>query len=790
MVRNAALVMATTKLAVLEFLAGCGSGRRGLLLGAALLCACSVYDPRLLPGRGSGNVAEEDGGADTMDAQSGDAGVVDCTAEADARCTRPHSTANCVDGMCVIARCRDGYVDCDADSANGCEAKLDTTQNCGLCGAACRYNRATASCAAGRCGLATCNAGYGNCDADGDNGCETDLNSLSNCGECGRTCEATTNATAGCKSGKCAVGSCIGPFGDCDGDVANGCEQRLDTSDHCGACGDKCAPAHGEGSCSNGACVVTRCDPGFEDCNGRAADGCETALDDVDHCGGCGTSCKLAHVTHPSCDTSNGGYRCVVNHACDPEAGPCTEGALENGCEPGYSDCDGNESNGCEADLSRFNHCGACGNSCSQLYTTRECRDGKCLDLGCAPGANKCGGNACLSLATDPQNCGGCGQSCTGTTSMCAGGRCTPQICSAGRADCDADQANGCEVELNSANNCGLCGQRCPDRPHASGACRMGMCGIGNCDAGWKDCDGDPNNGCEIDIRSLNDCGDCAKACIAANAETSCNDNGQCQIRQCNDGRGNCNDNLADGCEADFDLPTTCGGCNNVCASLMEVVSSSCEDGNCNLVCVNGRADCDGSSATGCEADLSNAATCGNCMNDCTRLANVASATCSSGSCGNIQCGPGFSDCNGDPADGCERSLNSATDCGACDRACAPAHAEGQCTNGSCGLMQCDTGFADCNREPGDGCETPLSSAQNCGACGNVCASSGACVNGKCGCQTDAECGLGNSCCNGVCADTSTTCFLWPCIPGTAVPEARENCGGCGMVCPLWCCQG
>jgi hypothetical protein len=175
-------------------------------------------------------------------------------------------------------------------------------------------------------------------------------------------------------------------------------------------------------------------------------------------------------------------------------------------------------------------------------------------------------------------------------------------------------------------------------------------------------------------------------------------------------------------------------------------------------------------------------------MNNCTKLANVASATCNAGACGNILCRPGFADCNGDPADGCERSLNSLTDCGACNRACAPAHAQGQCTNGTCALMQCDRGFADCNTLPADGCETALSTAQNCGSCGNACTNNLACTNGRCGCTTDAECGYGNSCCDGVCADTTTTCFFWPCVPGTEASASNLNCGGCGIPC-LFCCQ-
>jgi len=36
-------------------------------------------------------------------------------------------------------------------------------------------------------------------------------------------------------------------------------------------------------------------------------------------------------------------------------------------------------------------------------------------------------------------------------------------VCNAGYANCDGNQANGCEVNLTSdSNNCGACGNVCP----------------------------------------------------------------------------------------------------------------------------------------------------------------------------------------------------------------------------------------------------------------------------------------------------------------------------------------
>ncbi len=59
-------------------------------------------------------------------------------------------------------------------------------------------------------------------------------------------------ATDECVAGACAVITCNADRGDCDGNAANGCETDLDTSAlHCGACGVSCGLG---GTCSNGEC--------------------------------------------------------------------------------------------------------------------------------------------------------------------------------------------------------------------------------------------------------------------------------------------------------------------------------------------------------------------------------------------------------------------------------------------------------------------------------------------------------------------------------------------------------
>ncbi|MBA2661714.1 MAG: hypothetical protein H0U74_05425 [Bradymonadaceae bacterium] len=95
-----------------------------------------------------------------------------------------------------------------------------------------------------------CPRGYGDCDENPDNGCETKLDSLEHCGGCGSVC-APANATAQCTGGVCAIEQCTQDFVDCDGQIANGCEYNRSVSpDLC--CGGTCGPA--------GICSEDRCD--------------------------------------------------------------------------------------------------------------------------------------------------------------------------------------------------------------------------------------------------------------------------------------------------------------------------------------------------------------------------------------------------------------------------------------------------------------------------------------------------------------------------------------------------
>jgi hypothetical protein len=62
-----------------------------------------------------------------------------CTPESCMPCIVPHASAVCSKTFeCVVAQCADDdWADCDGKPANGCETDIDSPSNCGGCGVKC-----------------------------------------------------------------------------------------------------------------------------------------------------------------------------------------------------------------------------------------------------------------------------------------------------------------------------------------------------------------------------------------------------------------------------------------------------------------------------------------------------------------------------------------------------------------------------------------------------------------------------------------------------------------------------
>ena len=165
----------------------------------------------------------------------------------------------CVGGACEISPCSAGFGECDGDAVVGCETDIQTSlDHCGFCGNMCTLANGSAQCSGGECLVGSCDASFGDCDALPSNGCETALASTTeHCGACDRGC-MNAHGTTSCSGSEC-VPACSSQFGDCDTSRLNGCETPIDTVTNCGSCGMACPANGGTPVCNSGVCG-TVCD--------------------------------------------------------------------------------------------------------------------------------------------------------------------------------------------------------------------------------------------------------------------------------------------------------------------------------------------------------------------------------------------------------------------------------------------------------------------------------------------------------------------------------------------------
>jgi hypothetical protein len=203
---------------------------------------------------------------------------------------------------------------------------------------------------------------------------------------------------------------------------------------------------------------------------------------------------------------------------------------------------------------------------------------------------------------------------------------------------------------------------------------------------------------------------------------------GQCQP--------SCSNGIQDGNETGVDCGGgTCPACalGGGCLQNTDCVGSTvCSAGQC--VCAGGLSNCDGNPANGCEANTSNdVVNCGSCNVVCT--GQNATPGCMAGQCTIGACNPGFADCDAMSGNGCEVSTNGdVNNCGGCNLVCTPPpNASAGCMGGQCTIGTCNPGFKNCDGMTPNGCEVNSNTDHNnCGLCGVVCGMAQTCVGGVC----------------------------------------------------------
>ncbi len=259
---------------------------------------------------------------------------------------------------------------------------------------------------------------------------------------------------------------------------------RSDKPKKCYGGGSLCTNAK---QCCSGICTNRQCAP-------EIPPECTVGTD----CPGADTECQVRTCTAGICGTQNlvAGTGCSSG-LCDGN-GQCVECLTGADCASGVC-----ENNAC----------------------TPSCLNDPLLGEACAVGTGACLrsgvyvctadglGVVCDAVAGAPsaEICNGIDDDCDGevdegvicpplpnATTACAGGNCVLQTCNPGYADCDGIEISGCETNINSdPRNCGGCGVQCPSGPNSIAICTQGNCGLICSSSGYKNCNGNPNDGCE-----------------------------------------------------------------------------------------------------------------------------------------------------------------------------------------------------------------------------------------------------------------------------------------------------
>ncbi len=630
--------------------------------------------------------------------------------------------------------CADGWGDCDLDPANGCETDILTSlENCGSCMNRCGAPNTAGECVDGVCNSSDqCLSGWANCDQDADNGCEVDITSdASNCGGCGNEC-MFDNATATCENSSCQMGECLSGFADCNGSDTDGCESAIAYDvNNCGSCGNQCDLPHVGGQhCSGGICQI----------------------------GDCTQYAESIETDHPYLPSQN--LQWTIQH---PGATQLEVHFSMLSVEPFYDylhllDGDGNLVASFDGEYTDLMSPPIPGDTVQVVFHsdsivqydgfiidyTRYCDSSDCeagwTDCDTSP-SNGCEANT----DADISNCGACGVICQydHAQAICSNGSCSMGNCDSGYSDCNNSIADGCEIDTwGDANNCGSCNNQCGPYDHGIAACGQGTCRVA-CDSGFADCNATVSDGCEVNVQAdPSNCGACGTTCDFANASGNCNQ-GTCEMGACDPGWGDCNNHPVDGCEIELasDL-LNCGTCGTECS--FPNATPACNSGNCELAqCDAGWEDCNSDASDGCEVqpnvDPQNSGSCGHVCD----LPGTAENGCVDGVCAALTCDQDLGDCDGVTENGCETQLLTDSDnCGGCGQSCDLPNSQAQCQAGQCAISSCDTDFADCDELVDNGCETNTAGdVENCGACGITCGpydnATAQCAAGSCAMSCD-----------------------------------------------------
>ena len=513
----------------------------------------------------------------------------------------------CCNGSCVNTKANAGHCGscfnlCTGTSPLCCDGQCKDTftdvNNCGGCANPCTNSHGTTLCKGGACSP-TCAGGWGDCDGNPNNGCESDLSVVTSCSTCYSDAECDQNLQF-CNlernicERKRVNGQACGRVPQCR---SNYCVDGVCCNNACQASCWHCNLGGRAGTCS---LVPNNLDPG-DDCTDEGAETC--GLNGF--CNGAGSCAFYADGTQcipRSCDantnTQTNRHVCL-NRQCNPEGGvPPTQSCAPyvcNGTMGCWVNCQNN--NQCVQDyscLATFSKClKNIGLSCIHGLDCHslECVDGVCCENACNGDCMWCAhpdslgrckpalqGTNLRNQCTDEGPCGTTGK-CDGISSVCAkydsGTQCEPQSCQ--------EDASTYVSQLslpwtcNSSHNC---------RSNGTVSCNGYRCnGANNC-----------YTSCTVQT-STQRC-DKEHTCVGNICQLKlgkpCESNADCASGSC------CGIPGSKVCTDTQNSKYHCGGCDQTCQDR-NTVSNNCVNGECSPYCVADYYNYDGNNFNGCD---------------------------------------------------------------------------------------------------------------------------------------------------------------------------------------------
>lgn len=372
-----------------------------------------------------------------------------------------------------------------------------------------------------------------------------------------------------------------------------------------------------------------------------------------------------------------------------------------------------------------------------------------------------------------------------------------------GTCECTAATA-GQTRPCSETNSTGTCSgvQTCKP-PNGYDACSATVPTTESCNGRDDDCNGMTDENLGETTCGTGECRRTVSNCI--NGSPQMCEPAAAGIEVCDEKDNNCNGIVDDG----FDKMSVqhCGSCANAC-NFPHAVAACMNPGMCVIsFCAPGWVNADGLDTNGCElmctatgvevcdgldndcdgfidegfsltSDPTNCGVCGRVCN--VNNGNIAQYACIASQCGVMTCNTGFADCDQQYGTGCEKNVSGdVNNCGGCNNVCTTPHATPACAASACAIGMCDVGYTNCNNLVPDGCEVQTSSDVNrCGSCTNSCPvrpnSSRTCASGGCGFL----CNAGFTNLNGIASDGCE----YTCVPtGADDPDntsTDQNCDG------------